>query len=104
MGVATSTGNHSNSTSPHRNKAPTRLVTGPSKNWGWNRSTPLCESPENIAGRKLLFEFLHLLRLCENPLRISLNGTHKVRNPSVLNIQGAGKRAKHVGRQASERK
>ena len=41
MGVATSTGNHSNSTSPHRNKAPTRLVTGPSKNWGWNRSTPL---------------------------------------------------------------
>lgn len=33
MGVATSTGNHSNSTSPHRNKAPTRLVTGPSKNW-----------------------------------------------------------------------
>lgn len=44
MGVATSTGNHSNSTSPHRNKAPTRLVTGPSKNWGWNRSTP-CPSP-----------------------------------------------------------
>lgn len=45
MGVATSSGNHSNSTSPHRNKAPTRLVTGLLTKLGVEPFHPLAHHP-----------------------------------------------------------